>query len=57
MDEDTPESYKMPSTNTHNNINILVELAEFHEEYLNIFLRGNSKIQIKRLQHKENAYK
>lgn len=55
MSEDTLDSYNISSTNTHNNIKSLAELTAFHEEYLNILLKGNSKIQIKGLEHKVSA--
>lgn len=43
--------------NKTNSISILVELTVFHEKHLSVFLRENSEVQLKRLWHKENAYK
>ena len=43
--------------NKTNSIIILVELTVFHEKHLSVFLRENSEVQLKRLWHKENAYK
>ena len=43
--------------NKNNSLSILVELTVFHEEHLNVFLRENSEVRLKKLWHKENAYK
>ena len=43
--------------NKSKSISILVELTMFHEKHLSVFLRKNSEVQLKRLWHKENAYK